>query len=263
MDKRSKLTINDLHAMKKRGEPIACLTAYDAMFAKLCEDAGVDVLLVGDSLGMVVQGHTTTIPVTLDDVIYHARCVTRVTRRPFVLADMPFMTAATTDTALRNAMRLMQMTHVHGVKIEVGPEQVAAVAALRKNGIPVCAHLGLRPQFIRQIGTLSSVTSDDYKSMHDTALRVVDQGVDLLLLECVPGEVADKLCEEVDVPVIGIGVKHACHGQISVMYDVIGAGNVPAFAHDFLKGQPSLQDAFCAYVKAVKARNFPGSNAGT
>ena len=257
MADQDKLTIADLHTMRENGEPIACLTAYDATFARVCEEAGVDVLLAGDSLGMVIQGHATTIPVTLDDVIYHARCVARAARRVFVMADMPFMSAATPDAALRHAMRLMQDAGVQGVKIEVGKRQMDAIGLLHDNGIPVCAHLGLRPQFIHRFGTLKQQVFADHGQLRDLAFRSVDQGARLLLLECVPEDVASEICETVQVPAIGIGVRHACHGQILVMHDVLGVGNAPKFARDFTKGRASVRDAFGAYVKAVKDRDFP------
>lgn len=251
-----KVTLNTLREMRSRKEPIACLTAYDATFAHLFDTTGVDLILVGDSLGMVIQGRENTTGVRVADMAYHSRCVTAATRRAFVMADMPFMSAATTQDAIRGAARIMGEGGVSGVKIEFGEAQVDVVKVLSANGIPVCAHMGLRPQWIHAIGGFKRQHAGirEYRKLVKMA---VDAGADMLLLECVASNVAERICREVAVPVIGIGSGSKCDGQIMVSYDIFGLGRTPYFARNFLSGKSGMAEAVKAYVTAVKQRDFP------
>jgi len=254
-------TLTGLQTMKQNGEKIVCLTAYDASFTSLIEKADVDVLLVGDSLGMVIQGHDSTLPVTMDDVVYHLQCVMRTSESAFVIGDMPFMSYATVDQAISNAARLMQDGGAQMVKLEGGDIQVEIVQALASRGIPVCAHLGLQPQAVHKIGGYRVQGRDEAAAanMMQQSTSLVEAGADILLLECVPEALAKTITEAVDIPVIGIGAGGDCDGQILVLQDAIGltAGHVPKFVQDFSRQElhPSL--AIKAYVSAVREGSFP------
>ena len=254
------LSILDLQAMKARGEKIACLTAYDAGFAAVIDSAEIDVMLVGDSLGMVVQGHTTTVPVTLDDIIYHSRCVTRVRQRALIVADLPFMTYANPDAALLNAARLMQEGGAHMVKFEGA--HVETVSAMTEQGIPVCGHLGLMPQSIYRLGKYSvqGKAPEAGDQMQEDARALQAAGAGLLILECVPAELAKKISHDLTIPVIGIGAGVDCDGQVLVLYDMldIGIGKRPKFSKNFMVGNGSIETAIAAYRIAVKNGEFPG-----
>ena len=258
---RKRKTLTDLQTMKQNGEKIVCLTSYDASFTPLIESAGVDVVLVGDSLGMVIQGHDSTLPVTMEDVVYHLRCVMRVSKSAFVVGDMPFMSYATIDQAIRNAASLMQDGGAQMVKLEGGDIQVEIVEALASRGIPVCAHLGLQPQAVHKIGGYRVQGRDEAAaaSMMQQSNSLVDAGADLLLLECVPDALAKTITEAVDIPVIGIGAGSYCDGQILVLQDAIGltAGHVPKFVRDFSNQQLHPKLAIEAYVSAVRDGSFP------
>lgn len=254
------VTVTVLREMKRRGEKIACLTAYDASFAALLETAGVEVILVGDSLGMVVQGHETTLPVTLEEVIYHLSCAARGCRRALLMADMPFMTYANPEQALANAARLMR-AGAHMVKLEGGAQQVENVARLAANGIPVCAHLGLTPQAVHKLGgyRVQGREAAAAEVMVRDAQALEQAGADLLLLESVPAALAARITAQAQIPVIGIGAGADCDGQVLVLHDAIGVtrGRVPKFAKNFLLGRDSVQGAVEAYVQAVKSGAFP------
>ena len=255
------VTLTTLAKMKSAGERIACLTAYDASFAALLDGAGVDVLLVGDSLGMVVQGRDTTVPVTLDDMIYHARMVERGVSRAFLMVDMPFMTYATPEQALTNAARLMQEGGAKMVKLEGGVQQAEVVEFLTARGIPVCAHIGLQPQMVHKLGGYKVQGKDEAaaKRMRDDARALEQAGADLLLLECVPNALAAAVTAAARVPVIGIAAGPSVHGQILVTYDLfdLTPGRKPKFARNFLAGRSSLAEAASAYVAAVRDGSFP------
>jgi 3-methyl-2-oxobutanoate hydroxymethyltransferase len=254
-------TIRRLQEMRKAQTPIACLTAYDAGFAAVLDEAGVDVVLVGDSLGMVVQGHETTVPVTLDHMIYHASMVARGSRRALLMVDMPFMSYATPVQALANAARLMQEGGAQMVKLEGDSSQVEVVSALAGHGIPVCAHLGLRPQSIHKLGgyRVQGRGAHAGERMMRDAVALQDAGADMLLLECVPAVLAAEIRGLVEIPVIGIGAGADCDGQILVLHDVLGmTARPPRFARDFLKGADGIAAAIRAYVAAVRERSFPG-----
>lgn len=258
-----KVTVSTLADMKRRREPIACLTCYDASFAQLLERAGVDVLLVGDSLGMVLQGHATTLPVTLDQMVYHCACVARRRERALLIGDMPFLTYATTGRALDAAGRLMQEGGVHMVKLEGGRAVVDTVAALTAQGVPVCGHLGLLPQSVHKLGGYRFQGRDaaSAQTIRDDALALQAAGAGLLVLECVPAALAAEVARSLAIPVIGIGAGADCDGQVLVLYDMLGVNpdRPPSFSKDFLHGRDDgILGATAAYVQAVKARTFPG-----
>ncbi len=255
------VNVATLREMKQAGEPIACLTAYDASFAQLVDMAGTDVVLVGVSLGMVVQGHDTTVPVTVENMVYHTRCVARAVRRAFLIADMPFMSYTTPSQALDNAVRLMQEAGAMMVKLESGQGQLAIVEHLAQQDIPVCAHLGLKPQSVHKIGgfKVQGREQDAARQMIDDARALEGAGADVVLLECVPRGVGDAIRAALEVPVIGIGAGAGVDGQILVIYDILGItqGRTPRFVKNFMQGRDSVLDALKAYVQAVKDRSYP------
>ena len=255
------VNVSTLRRMKEEGEPIACLTAYDASFAVLVDAARTDLVLVGDSLGMVIQGHDTTVPVTVDDIIYHCRTVARGLRRAFLVADMPFMSYTKPGQALDNAVRLMQEGGAMMVKLEGGDDQVEIVEHLARHDIPVCAHLGLKPQSVHKIGgfKVQGREPDQAREMLKAAQRLQNAGADIVLLECVPNEAAQMVTEAIDVPVIGIGAGPHVDGQILVLYDIldITQGRTPRFVKNFQAGLDSPLAALQAYVRAVKEKEYP------
>jgi 3-methyl-2-oxobutanoate hydroxymethyltransferase len=255
------VNVATLRDMKAQGEPIACLTAYDASYAVLVDSAGTDLVLVGDSLGMVIQGHDTTVPVTVDDVVYHSRAVARGLRRAFLVADMPFMSYANPDQALENSVRMMQQGGAMMIKLEGGEGQVEIVEHLARHDIPVCAHLGLRPQSVHKIGgfRVQGRDSDKAEEMIRAAGRLQDAGADIVLLECVPNELGKKIRDSLEVPVIGIGAGPEVDGQILVLYDIldITQGRTPRFVRNFQVEHTSPLAAIQAYVKAVKDHSYP------
>jgi 3-methyl-2-oxobutanoate hydroxymethyltransferase len=257
------VNVSTLARMKAEGEPIACLTAYDASYAALVDAAGTDLVLVGDSLGMVIQGHDTTVPVTVEDIVYHCRNVARGLRRAFLVADMPFMSYTEPGQALDNAVRLMQEGGAMMVKLEGGDDQVQIVEHLAKHDIPVCAHLGLKPQSVHKIGGFKVQGRDPGKAqeMLESAQRLQDAGADIVLLECVPNEAAHAVTKALDVPVIGIGAGPCVDGQILVLYDIldITMGRTPRFVKNFQKGCDSPLAALQAFVRAVKEKEYPAT----
>ncbi|MES9856786.1 MAG: 3-methyl-2-oxobutanoate hydroxymethyltransferase [Sedimenticola sp.] len=254
-------TVTTLMQMKQKGEKIAVLTAYDASFAVLQEDAGVDVMLVGDSLGMVIQGQESTLPVAVDDIVYHTRCVARGRREALLVADMPFMSYSSTHQALETAGRLMKEGGAQMVKLEGGATQLDTVSQLTANGIPVCAHLGLLPQSVHQLGGYKVQGRDDEsaRQMKEDALALEGAGAQMLVLECVPAALAKSISEALFIPVIGIGAGVDCDGQVLVAYDMLGItpGKSPIFLKNFLTENSSVAEAFSAFVKEVKAAEFP------
>jgi 3-methyl-2-oxobutanoate hydroxymethyltransferase len=255
------VNVSTLRRMKEQGEKIASLTCYDASFAALTDEAGTDVVLVGDSLGMVIQGHDTTVPVTVGDVVYHTRAVSRGLRRPFLVADMPFMSYANPDQALENSVRMMQEGGAMMIKLEGGEGQVEIVEHLARHDIPVCAHLGLKPQSVHKIGgfRVQGREAEKAKDMKRAAKRLQDAGADIVLLECVPSELGKSIRDSLEVPVIGIGAGPDVDGQILVLYDIldITQGRTPRFVRNFQAGHSSPLDAIRAYVAAVKDRSYP------
>ncbi len=256
------VTLHTLQAFKEAGEKFSCLTAYDATFAYEASSAGVEVLLVGDSLGMVLQGQDSTLPVTLEEMAYHTQCVKRGNQGSLIMVDMPFMSYATPAQAMDSAAVLMQ-AGAHMLKLEGGAWLAETVAMLTERGIPVCAHLGLTPQFVNKLGGYKVQGRDE---LHAEALlrdaeTLAGAGADTLLLECVPTDLGQRITETVDVPVIGIGAGPHTDGQVLVMHDLlgIGSGRRPKFVKDFLTESGSIQAAFKAYVSAVKSGAFPDS----
>jgi 3-methyl-2-oxobutanoate hydroxymethyltransferase len=260
---RPPVNVSTLVRMKAEGEKIACMTAYDASFATLVDDAGIDLVLVGDSLGMVIQGHDTTVPVTLEDVIYHCKAVSRGLYRPFLMADMPFMTYASREQALENAVRLMQEGGAKIVKLEGGAGQVEIVEFLASHDIAVCAHLGLKPQSVHKVGGFRVQGREDAaaEQMLRDALALEAAGADVVLLECIPAQLGAEITKALHVPVIGIGAGPDTDGQILVLYDVLNitAGRKPRFSKDFMSGNDSPLDALKAYVQAVKEKTYPAA----
>lgn len=256
------ITVATLAAMKTRGERITCLTCYDASFARLLEDAKVDVLLVGDSLGMVVQGHGTTVPVTMQQMVYHCACVSRGQSRALLIGDLPFLACATPERALASAGQLMQEGGVQVVKLEGGAIFIDTVRVLTEQGVPVCGHLGLLPQSVNRIGGYRFQGRDpaSAETIRRDALSLQEAGASLLVLECVPAALAEEISRALTIPVIGIGAGAGCDGQVLVVYDMLGMnpGRPPRFSRDFLKGGGSVPEALAAYVSAVRAGSFPG-----
>jgi 3-methyl-2-oxobutanoate hydroxymethyltransferase len=248
--------------MKADGEKIACLTCYDASFAVLIDAAGADVVLVGDSLGMVIQGYDTTVPVTMDHVVYHSRAVARGLHRPFLIADLPFMSYPSRDQALTNAVRLMQEGGAKMIKLESGGTQVDIVEFLASHDIAVCAHLGLKPQSVHKTGgfRVQGREGEAAELMVANAKRLESAGADLVLLECIPAPLGKAITAALHVPVIGIGAGPDTDGQILVLYDVldITTGRKPRFVRNFMDGASSNQQALTRYVQAVRSGEYPG-----
>ncbi len=261
-----KITLPHLHKLKQQGEKFACLTAYDYSFAHLLEQAGVEVILVGDSLGMVIQGQDTTLPVTMDDIAYHTRAVSRGLKHALLMADMPFGSINSPEQALDNATRLLKESGAQIVKLEGGDLQLETVRQLAAHSIPVCAHLGLQPQSVHKMGGYRVQGRDpqDAEHMRTLALELQQAGADLLLLECVPRRLAAEITAELAIPVIGIGAGRDCDGQILVLQDMLGItpGHRPSFSMDFNAGSDSIADAVARYVAAVKNGDFPGPEHG-
>ncbi|HQT42817.1 MAG TPA: 3-methyl-2-oxobutanoate hydroxymethyltransferase [Halothiobacillus sp.] len=246
-------------------QPIVMLTAYDASFARMADAAGVDVLLVGDSLGMVVQGQRDTLAVTLDDMVYHTQLVRRGAPQALIVADMPFLTDNTIESTLHHAGRLIQEAGADMVKIEGGAVKAPIIRALTDAGIPVCVHLGLLPQRVRQLGgyrVQGRGAEDASRIIHDAEL-LADAGAALMVVECVPNGLGTRIAQSVAVPVIGIGAGAGVDGQVLVMHDLLGMNPHPArFVRDFLRGRGSILQAMQAYGEAVRNRSFPAEHEG-
>ncbi len=258
------VSVTTLRQMKQSGEKIAVLTAYDASFASVLDEAGVDAVMVGDSLGMVVQGQDSTVPVTMDDMVYHTRLVRRGCKRALVIADLSFMSYATLDLALMNATRLMQ-AGAQVVKLEGGEAVVEVIQTLTALGVPVCAHLGLLPQSVNKLGgyRYQGKQSDEAQGLLREAKAIEDAGADMVVLECVPAELAKQISQSIAIPTIGIGAGAGTDGQVLVSYDMLGisAGHRPRFSHNFLTGQSEgITGAVAAYVKAVRNGSFPDAD---
>jgi 3-methyl-2-oxobutanoate hydroxymethyltransferase len=260
---RSPVTLSTLAKMKADGEKIASLTCYDASFAVLLDAADVDVVLVGDSLGMVIQGHSTTVPVTMDDVVYHSRAVSRALHRPFLMADLPFMSYPSKNEALTNSVRLMQEGGAQMIKLESGGTQIEIVEFLASHDIAVCAHLGLKPQSVHKTGgfRVQGREEDAAELMMANAKRLEDAGADIVLLECIPSALGKQITEALHVPVIGICAGPDTDGQILVLYDIldITTGRKPRFVRNFMEGAGSNLEALQRYVRAVKSGEYPAA----
>ncbi len=257
----SRLNLTRLRQMKAEQNKIAMLTAYDASFSHVLEQAGVDVILVGDSLGMVIQGQESTLPVTVDDIIYHCRNVVRGSEKVFVIADMPFMSYANEGQAIANAARLMAEGGAQMVKLEGGAVMASTVEQLTARGIPVCAHLGLLPQSVHRVGgyRVQGRDAETAEQLILDAITLQDAGADMLVLECVPAVLTAKVTKALTIPVIGIGAGSICDGQVLVLYDMLGLtpGKRPRFSYDFLADTGTIQSAISKYVADVKSGEFP------
>ncbi|AGB10789.1 3-methyl-2-oxobutanoate hydroxymethyltransferase [Vibrio parahaemolyticus] len=255
-----KMTINDLIKWKQEGRKFATSTAYDASFAQLFESQEMPVLLVGDSLGMVLQGENDTLPVTVDDIVYHTRCVRAGSPNCLLMADMPFMSYATPEQACENAAKLMR-AGANMVKIEGGDWLVDTVKMLTERAVPVCAHLGLTPQSVNIFGGYKIQGRDQEKAdrMVKDALALQEAGAQIVLLECVPAELAERITKVLDVPVIGIGAGNVTDGQILVMHDMFGisANYMPKFSKNFLAETGDMRKAVTKYIEDVANGVFP------
>lgn len=250
--------------MRSRDEPIAMLTCYDASFARLLDECGVDCVLVGDSLGMVIQGHASTLPVTVEDVAYHVRAVSRGLRRAWLIADMPFGSfQGAPVSALDNAVRLMQ-AGAQMIKVEGGHWLVPTVEFLVARGVPVCAHLGLTPQSVHALGgyRIQGRTEAAAEQLLRDALALQHAGATMLVLELVPAALADRVTRELQIPTIGIGAGAGCSGQVLVLHDMLDVfpGKKPRFVRNFMAGAPDIAGAITSYVRAVKERTFPSAD---
>lgn len=258
----SRVTILDVAKMKQDGQPITMLTAYDAVSARMAEAAGVPILLVGDTLGMVVQGHDSTLPVTLDHMIYHCEIVARTTQRPLIVGDMPFMTATTDAHAtLRNAARLMQAAGVGCVKLEGGTYMAPTIRHLTQAGIPVMGHIGLTPQSVNQFGGFKVQGRDldrAYELVRD-AEAVQAAGAFALVLELVPAPLAALISQRLSIPTIGIGAGAGCDGQVQVFHDILTlfTAFLPRHARRYADAGTLMQDAIAQYRAEVEAGSFP------
>ena len=260
---RTPVTLNTLTSMKKKGKRFACLTAYDACTAELECLAGIDVILVGDSLGMVLQGHDSTLPVTMADMIYHTTCVRRGNAGAMLMADLPFMSYASEPQSLENAAALMQVG-AHIVKLEGGAWLAESTRLLAERGIPVCAHMGLTPQSINRLGgyRVQGRNPTQAEKMIEEAKILEQAGASILLLECVPVFLAREITDTLQIPVIGIGAGPDTDGQIMVVHDMLGITppsiKLPRFVKNFLpESKNGIQGAVGAYVEAVKSGEFP------
>ena len=262
-DTRKKVTVRSLARMKQAKEKIACLTAYDASFAQLLEKSGVDIVLVGDSLGMVIQGEETTLPVSVEDMLYHTQCVAKGLNNALLITDMPFLSFTSVEQAVLNAGLFMKQGGAHMVKLEGGVDQAETVSALNRNGIPVCAHLGLQPQYVHKLGGYLVQGKEEAaaEKMLVDALTLQQAGADLILLECVPEILANEITRALDIPVIGIGAGVECDGQVLVLYDILGIslGLRPKFSKNFMASANSIEGAIQQYVSAVKQGEFPAA----
>ncbi len=254
------ISLSHLQQLKARNEPFGCLTCYDATFAKAMEVAEIETILIGDSLGMVVQGNSSTLPVTIDDMVYHTQAVAKGNQHALLLADMPFMSYATLEEALSNARVLMQ-AGAHVVKLEGGAWLAETVRQLARGGIPSCIHLGLTPQSVNVLGgyRVQGKTREAADQLLADCEAVVAAGAALLLLECVPSQLAAEVQARFPVPVIGIGAGPDCDGQVLVMHDMLGLtfGKPARFVRNFMSDSESIVEAFTTFQQAVKRKDYP------
>ena len=258
-----KVTVKTLLEMKQKGEKIASLTAYDASFARILDNAGIDIILVGDSLGMVLQGNETTLNVSVADMIYHINMVKQGCSRALLIGDMPFMSYSTPAQALGTASRFVAEGGAEVVKLEGGAMFVDTIKNLIRHGIPVCGHLGLTPQSIHKLGgyNVQGRDTDTADRILEDAKMLEDAGISMLVLECVPQKLAKKITEFLSVPVIGIGAGGQCDGQVLVLHDMLGlTDQPPRFSRNFLESASSISKAVQSYVRDVKEGTFPAEN---
>jgi len=258
----AKITTATLLKMKQQGEKISTITAYDASFAKLFDQAGIHAILIGDSLGMVLQGNKDTLPVSIADMAYHTRCVNNGVEQSLIISDMPFMSYATTEQAYANAATLMQ-AGANMVKLEGGSWLTDTIQGLVERGIPVCGHLGLTPQSVNVFGgfKVQGRQPDKATQMIEQAQQLEQAGVQLLVLECIPASLGKTISAAVNIPTIGIGAGKETDGQILVMHDALGisCSYMPKFSRNFLKDSGDIKSAIELYISEVSNGNFPGA----
>jgi 3-methyl-2-oxobutanoate hydroxymethyltransferase len=253
-------TISSLQNHKTNQQKFAVITTYDATFASLVEQAGIEVILVGDSLGMVLQGHSSTLPTTLEEMAYHTSCVARGCTKPLIISDLPFGSYTTVEQTLANAATLMR-AGANMVKLEGGEWLSSTISSLAERGIPVCGHLGLTPQSVNALGgyKVQGRESAQAKTIVDDAKRIEAAGASLLVLECIPTALAAEISQTLTIPVIGIGAGPQTDAQVLVLHDMLGLHPRPAkFVRNFMADNPDIQSALLAYQQAVKDGSFPG-----
>ena len=260
-DNNSPVTLADLQRMKAQDEKIACLTCYDATFTRVLETAGVDMFIIGDSLGMVLMGYESTVPVSMEDMIHHAASVARVGRHAYRVVDLPAGSYQTPQQALENSHRLIDAGGADMVKLEGGTRMAAIVEHLVQHEIPVCGHIGLLPQSVEELGGYKVQGRDEAgaRAIMADAKALEEAGAGLLVMECIPSGLAAEITASVDIPTIGIGAGPGCDGQVLVLYDMLGitAQKNPRFVKNFMQDSGSIAGAVSAYIKAVKQRTYP------
>lgn len=257
----AKITLTTLDQYKQQGQKFACLTAYDACFTRAISEAGIELILIGDSLGMVLQGADSTLPVTLEEMAYHTRCVKQGQPNALIMADMPFASYTSVTQALDNAAILMR-AGAQVVKLEGGAWLADSIQALSQQGIPVCAHLGLTPQSVHQLGgyRVQGKTEQQAQQILDDARTLEQAGARLLLVECIPQGLGAQLQQQLTIPVIGIGAGAEVDAQVLVMHDLLGLSpRTPRFVRNFMQDASSIQGAFADYAQAVKQGDFPAA----
>lgn len=257
-----KITTNTLLKMKAAGEKVSMITAYDYSFAKLFDESGIDVILVGDSASNVMAGHETTVPITLEQMIYHAQCVVRGIDRSLVVVDLPFGSyQSNSDIALASAIRIMKESGAHSIKLEGGSEVVESIQRIVSAGIPVMGHLGLTPQSIYKFGTYNvrAKENEEAEKLRKDAKLLEEAGCYAIVLEKIPAVLAAEVSHSISIPTIGIGAGSGCDGQVLVMHDMLGINNTfkPRFLRQYLNLQEQIQDAVGQYIKDVKSGDFP------
>jgi 3-methyl-2-oxobutanoate hydroxymethyltransferase len=257
----SPVTLDTLQSMKRDGEKIACLTTYDAGFTRVLELAGVDMFIIGDSLGMVVMGYDSTVPVTMDDMLHHAASVARVGRHSYRVVDLPYQSYSNKDMALANARRLVDEGGADMVKLEGGTDMATIVAHIVDHGIPVCGHIGLLPQSIESLGgyKVQGHGAEAAREILADARALQAAGAGLVVMECIPATLGAEITADLDIPTIGIGAGPDCDGQVLVLYDMLGItqGRLPRFVKDFMGEGGSIPAAIMAYVDAVRDGRYP------
>ena len=257
-----KISIGRLQEMKVAGEKICSLTAYDASFAYILDEAGVEIVLVGDSLGMVLQGESDTLSVSMDAMVYHTKIVSPMCQSALLVADMPHRSYESIEQALENALRLQDEAGADVVKLEGGEEITNIVEHLRKNNVEVCGHVGLQPQSVEKYGGYKVQGRDEKRATEilNGALALQEAGAMMVVLECIPTELAAKITSAINIPTIGIGAGVDCDGQVLVLYDLLGISRQsPHMAKNFLAENGNIRDAIAAYVAAVKSGSFPAA----
>lgn len=260
-----KVTTHTLQQLKNKGEKIAMITAYDFSFAKIFDQAGIEIILVGDSASNVMAGHETTVPITLDQMIYHAQCVVRGIQRCLVVVDMPFGTyQSNSDIALASAIKIMKETGGHSIKMEGGEEISDSIKKIVSAGIPVMGHLGLTPQSIYKFGTYTVRAKEETEALKlkSDALKLQDAGCFAIVLEKIPAHLAKEVSESLQIPTIGIGAGNNCDGQVLVMHDLLGINTEfkPRFLRQYLNMNDQVTQAVQHYIADIKSKDFPNSN---